>query len=69
MNISDEEINITIYSTKSLLFNDTDISIKKNRDPDFEVTMGSFDGAEWYRDDVIRRDVIRLFWICQRALS
>ena len=67
MNISDEEINITIYSTKSLLFNDTDPD--PDRDPDFEVTMGSFDGAEWYRDDVIRRDVIRLFWICQRASS
>ena len=31
---------------KSLLFNNTNIWIKKNGDPDFDVTMGSFDPAE-----------------------
>ena len=35
-----------MHSRKSLLFNNTDICIKKNGDPDFDVTMGSFDGAE-----------------------
>ena len=46
VNISDEEINTIMHSKKSLLFNITDIWIKKNGDPDFDVTMGSFDGAE-----------------------
>ena len=46
VNINDEEINTIMHSRKSLLFNNTDIWIKKNRDPDFDVTMGSFDGAE-----------------------
>ena len=35
-----------MQSGKSLLFNNTDIWIKKNGDPDFDVTMGSSDGAE-----------------------
>ena len=48
VNISDEEINTIIHSSKSLLFNNTDIWIKKNGDPDFDVTMGSFDDAELY---------------------
>ena len=46
VNISDEETNTIIDSRKSLLFNNTDIWIKKNEDPDFDETMGSFDGAE-----------------------
>ena len=29
-----------------MLFNDTDVWIKKNGDPDFDVTIGSFDGTE-----------------------
>ena len=46
VNISDEETNTIMHSRKSLLFNNTDILIKKNGDPDLNVTMGSFDGAE-----------------------
>ena len=46
VNISDEEINTIIHSRKPLLFNKRDIWIKKNGDPDFEVTMRNFDGAE-----------------------
>ena len=46
VNISDEEISTTMHSRTSLLFNNTDIWIKKNGDPDFDVTMGSFDDAE-----------------------
>ena len=46
VNISDEEINTIMRSRKFLLFNNTDIWIKKNGDPNFDVTMGSFDGAE-----------------------
>ena len=34
VNISDEEINTIMHSRKSLLFNNTDIWIKKNGDPD-----------------------------------
>ena len=46
VNISDEEINTITHSRKSLLFNNADIWIKKNEDQDFDVVMGSFDGAE-----------------------
>ena len=46
VNISDEEINTIMHSRKSLLFNNTDIWIKKNGDPDFDERMGSFDGAK-----------------------
>ena len=35
-----------MHSHKSLLFNNTSIWIKTGGDPDFDVTMGSFDGAE-----------------------
>ena len=35
-----------MHSRKSLLFNNTNIWIKKNGDPDFDVTTGIFDGAE-----------------------
>ena len=43
-----------MHSRKPLQFNNTDICIKKNGAPDFDVTLGSFDGAElceqvgWY---------------------
>ena len=46
VNISDEEINTITHSRKSLLFNNADIWIKKIEDQDFDVVMGSFDGAE-----------------------
>ena len=29
-----------------MLFNDTDVWIKKNGDPDFDVAIGSFDSTE-----------------------
>ena len=35
-----------MHPRKSLLFNNTDIWIKKNGDPVFDIMMGSFDGAE-----------------------
>ena len=35
-----------MHSEKSLLSNNINIWIKKNGDPDFDVTMGSFDGVE-----------------------
>ena len=35
-----------MHSRKSLLFNNTDTWIKKNANPDFDVTMGSLDGTE-----------------------
>lgn len=43
--ISDEEINIIYHSRKSLLF-DADRAWMKNDTGLFDVTMGSFDGAE-----------------------
>ena len=38
-----------MYSRKFLLFNNTDVWIKKNGDPDLDMTMGSFDGKELLR--------------------
>ena len=35
-----------MHCRKSLLFNNTDTWIKKEGDKDFDVTMGTFDGAE-----------------------
>ena len=46
VSITYEEINTIMYSRKSLLFDNTDIWIKKNGDTDFDVTMGSFDCAD-----------------------
>ena len=45
-NISDDETKIIMHSRKSLLFCATDVLIKKDGGKDFDVTMGSFDGAE-----------------------
>ena len=42
--ISNEEI--VVHSRKSLLFNSNNIWIKKGSDPYFDLTMGSYDGAE-----------------------
>ena len=59
VNISDKEINAIMHSRKSLLFNNKDIWIKKNEDPDFEVTMASFDGAElWELVDLYILDIL-----------
>ena len=46
VNISDEEIKTIMHWRKSLLLNNTDIWIKKNGDPYFD--MGSFGGADIY---------------------
>ena len=46
VNIIDEEINIIMHSKRSLLFNNTNLYIKRNEDPYFDVTLRSFDGAE-----------------------
>ena len=35
-----------MHSRKSLLFNNTSVWIKRECDPDFDVTMGSFAGAD-----------------------
>ena len=44
MNI--EEINVIRHSRKSLLFNSNHIWIKKDENPNFDATMGSYDWAE-----------------------
>ena len=43
--ISDIELNVIKHSRKSLLFSNSEAWIKKESDL-FDVTMGSFDGAE-----------------------
>ena len=44
-NIDKKVIDTIMHSRKSLLFNNNEIWIKKDN-PNFDVTMGSFDGAE-----------------------
>lgn len=44
-NIDDSGILIIKHAKRSLLFNDNDCWVKKSKD-NFDVTMGSFDGAE-----------------------
>ena len=41
-------INIINHARKSLLFDDSGAWVKKDGNPLFDVTMGSFDGAEVY---------------------
>ena len=45
-NISAKEIEIIMHARKSLLFDKDERWIKKNNDSAFDVTMGSYDGAE-----------------------
>lgn len=45
-NISDEEINIIISAKSSIIFNGTEPWRKRDSDDPFDVTMGSYDGAE-----------------------
>ena len=45
-NISAKEIEIIMHARKSLLFDNDERWIKKNNDLAFDVTMGSYDGAE-----------------------
>lgn len=45
INIDDSEISIIKHAKRSLLFNDDNCWVKKSKD-NFDVTMGSFDGAE-----------------------
>ena len=44
--ISDDDIRIIRHARKSLLFSNGDAWTKKNSDSSFDVTMGSFNGAE-----------------------
>ena len=44
--ITDQEVDIIMHSRKSLLFDQSTAWIKKNDDGLFDVTMGSYDGAE-----------------------
>ena len=43
--IQDKFIETILYSRKALLFNKNNVWVKKDI-PDFDVTMGSYDGAE-----------------------
>ena len=45
MPIDEKTINVILHSRKSLLFSDEDVWVKKSGS-NFDVTMGSFDGAE-----------------------
>ena len=44
--ISDKDIDIIMHCRKSLLFDNETAWTKKNHSSMFDVTMGSFDGAE-----------------------
>ena len=44
--ISDLDINTILLSRKSVLFNNDDVWVKKNNLECFDVTMGSYDGAQ-----------------------
>ena len=46
VDISSEEEEIIMHCQKSLLFNNTDIGIKKEGNKDFDVTIGSFNSTE-----------------------
>ena len=43
--ISNDTLQAILHSRKSLLFNDHQTRVKKSDDPEFDVTMGSYDGA------------------------
>ena len=45
-NISESTQKIVMHARKSLLFTNTEHWVKKNGNQDFDVTMGSYDGAE-----------------------
>ena len=44
--ISNGEINVIMHSWKSLLFDGDNIWIKKHDDPNFKITMASYDATE-----------------------
>ena len=44
--ISNDTLQAILHSRKSLLFTDQQAWVKKSSDPGFDVTMGSYDGAE-----------------------
>ena len=46
VDVSDEEEETIMHCRKSMLFNNTEIWVKKDDKKDFDVTMGSFDGTE-----------------------
>ena len=45
-NITNQDINIIMHSRKSLLFDNGTAWVKKDNESMFDVTMGSYDGAE-----------------------
>ena len=45
-NTDDSTIQIIKHARKSLLFDSTGVWVKNDDNPLFDVTMGSFDGAE-----------------------
>lgn len=45
-NISSDELDILLHCKRSFLFGKNSTWVKKNGDQDFDVTMGSYDGAE-----------------------
>ena len=63
--ISDEDISIIKHARKSLLFNHGRPWIKNNNSNLFDVTMGSYDGAEIY-DKQVFDDVVQTY---QNALG
>ena len=46
VSISEKDTEIIMHVRRALLFKNNEAWVKKNGDPSFDVTMGSFDGAE-----------------------
>ena len=46
VDIPDEDLSVTMQSRKTLLFSEEVPWLKKERDEDFDVPMGCYDGAE-----------------------
>ena len=69
---SNQDLEILRHSRKAFLFNNGNPWIKKN-DSDFDVTMGSFDGAEaceliglFILDKLKKLDKSKAYWPIQR---
>ena len=46
--ISEEDVEMIMHARKSLLFNKDEAWVKRDNESTFDVTMGSYDGAEVY---------------------
>ena len=62
INISRKDIEVIFHGHRSLLFHDNEPCTKKESNGDFDVTMGSYEGAEVYhQNDKVWKEMIDLF--------